>query len=302
MPIQRNRNNAPSFKSLTPGPAVFSTEDSFKRIRDIYNPAIENVIHKSKISYNIFKGKMDSIFYDCARTNTRTPTNPLGRLQFNDEKLGRAKEKIKQQKMKTGQEAREFINDEELISARIVLDNGTQAEGNRALNRLIKAAEQKSLIIREIRTYGETPQSVCASPDKINGLLIKMNQLGYACSKVSQRKSTGYHGIHIKCQLEDGFMGTIEIMGNETSKLKDVEDVLHRLSEGKPVDKKFADVEDAYYQLTDEEKGYLINYTKASYMQARADEMSNQTPEGFMPITNYKLPEIFDFNNLAKIA
>ncbi len=302
MPIQRN--NAPSFKSLTPAALSQPPEkDSFtSKIKRAFHPAVQNVIERAQLSYNIFQSKIDIMLFDCTRSDKRDPANALGRIQSNDTNFKRGKEKIKKLRMRTGQEAKDFINDEGLISARIILDKGTQAEGNRVFNWLIKAAENKSLIVREIRTYGENPQSLYVSQDKIKGLLEKMNDLGYACGKFSQRKVTGYHAIHVKCQLEDGLIGTLEIMGGETSKVKDVEDVLNRLSKGKPVDEKFAKVEQAYSQLTDQEKTRLTSYTKDLYMQARRDEMSKQTREGFAPITNYNLPEIFDFNNLAKIA
>jgi hypothetical protein len=303
VPIQRK--NSLSFKSSGNKTAICQTPDSFTKgplkIK-AHVPAVQTVVNKSQYSYDIFKGKMDSIFYDCTRTSTRNPNNALGTLQFNDERFMDGQERIKGLKIKTGLEARNFTNNEELISARIILDNGTQAEGNRVLSRLIKAADQRSLIVREIRTYGEKPQSLYATSDKINGLLLKMNDLSYACAKVSQRKDTGYHAIHVKCQLENGFMGTLEIMGKEMSKLKDIESVLYRLSVGKPVDEKFKDIEKAYGQLTQEEKQRLTTYTKASYIQAREDEISNQPRQGFLPIANYELPDIFDFNNLAQIA
>ncbi len=262
---------------------------------------VSTVMSKSQNSYNLFKAKLDSIFFDCTRTDERNPQKAFGTIEYNKAKYQQGLDIIHNMRFKTGTDAKRFINENNLISARIILDNGTQAQGNRALMRLQKAIRDEKIIVTEISQFGANENTDYASNTRLNSILVESNKAGYGCLKLTNRKANGYHSVVAKIRLEDGFTGTLEIMGKEVAKLKDVEEILHSMEKGLPVDKKYDSLRKEFENLTPEQHSALKNYTRAAYIAARADEMFGDQSEGFVPITEYNLPDCFDFNNIAKL-
>ncbi len=262
---------------------------------------IFTTVEKSKNSNNIFKAKLNSIFYDCTRDNFHSPARAIGTLEYNDKRYNQGIESLKLLKLKSGIQAKNFINDNDIISGRIILDNGTKQEGNRVLTRLKNAIKEGRIEVTEIGLFGVNPNTDYADNQKVNGILEEMNSLGKPCQKITNRKANGYHSIIAKVKLEDGFTGTLEIMGKEVSKLKDVEDILHSFKKGIPADKKYDELKAEYKKLSDNEIQQLRQYTKQAYISARADEIFARTSDKFVLLTDSNLPAMFDFNNIAKI-
>lgn len=305
-PIQFNQIKAFNYKpqsfkaSLTveKGPAQ---ETIFPPMNHYAVSPIYTTVEKSRNSNNIFKAKLNSIFYDCTRDNSHSPARAIGTLEYNDKKYNQGIESVKHLKLKSGIQAKNFINDNDIISGRIILDNGTKQEGNRVLTRLKNAIKEGRIEVTEIGLFGVNTNTDYADNKKVNGILEEMNTLGKPCQKITNRKANGYHSIIAKVKLEDGFTGTLEIMGKEVSKLKDVEDILHSFKKGIPVDKKYDKLKAEYIKLSDDEKQQLRKYTKQAYISARADEIFGRTSDKFVPLTESNLPAMFDYNNIAKI-
>ena len=308
-PIILNGIRTVHYKPMSFKSTVGVTADTRPASKKVLYPTAKNfavspittTIEKSKNSYNLFKAKLNSIFYDCTKTETRNPARAIGTLEFNDKKYEQGIEFSRRLKQSSGIRTRNFINDNDIISGRIILDNGTKSEGNRALTRLKNAIKERRIEVSEIGLFGVNTNTDYADNSKVNSILEEMNELGKPCSKITNRKANGYHSIVVKVPLEDGFFGTLEIMGKEVSKLKDVEDILHSFKKDVPVDKKYDKLKNAYKQLSDDELKALRKYTKLAYTTARADELFGRASEKFVPLMEYNLPAIFDFNNIAKI-
>ena len=262
---------------------------------------VSTIMSKSQNSYNLFKAKLDTIFFDCTRTENRNPQKAFGTIEYNKSKYLNGINVIPAMRFKTGVDAKRFINENNLISARIILDNGTKAEGNRALTRLQKAIKDGKIIVTEISQFGVNDNTDYASNAKLNSILEESNKAGYGCTKFTNRKANGYHSIVAKLRLEDGFTGTLEIMGKEVAKLKDVEEILHSMENEMPVDNKYDALKEKFDNLTPEQRSDLKKYTKAAYISARSDEMFGTQSKGFIPLTNENLPKCFDFNYISKI-
>ncbi|MBR6163323.1 hypothetical protein IKQ26_05510 [bacterium] len=293
-----------SFKGNSNVPAATHQQKAevfpYARTYNAVSP-ITTTVEKSRNSYSMFKAKLNSIFYDCTRDKTRNPARALGSIEFNDKKYNRGIDSVKHLKMKSGVQAKKFINDNDIISGRIILDNGTKSEGNRVLTRLKNAIKEDRIEVTEIGLFGVNTNTDYADNNKVNSILEEMNSKGKPCSKITNRKANGYHSIVAKVKLEDGFTGTLEIMGSEVSKLKDVEDILHSFKKNIPVDKKYDKLKEEYKLLSEDEQRDLKKYTKLAYISARADELFGKKSEGFVPLMEYNLPKTFDFNNIAKI-
>lgn len=294
-----------SFKSLT-SRAV--TEGKKASIPHVYPSAhnytvspITTTIEKSRNSYNLFKAKLNSIFIDCARTENLSPAKAIGTLEFNDKKFEHGIEYSRHLKQRSGIQTKRYINDNDIISGKIILDNGTKQEGNKILSKLKKAIKEKRIEITEIGLFGVNTNTDYADNNRVNAILEEMNSRGKACQKITNRKANGFHSIIVKIPLEDGFTGTLEIMGKEVAKLKEVEDILHSFKKGTPVDSKYDKLKEAYKQLSDDELSNLRNYTKLAYTTARSDELFGRTSDKFVSVNEFKLPAIFDFNSIAKM-
>ena len=262
---------------------------------------VATVMDKSRNSYNLFKAKVDSVFFDITRTDYRNPKKAFATIQYNKEKYSRSLDIIPTMKFKRGVDAKDFINDNNFISARIILDNATKEEGNRILSRLQKAIKDNKLVVTEIRQYSANASTEYASNSKLNAILEESNKAGYGCSKVTNRKANGYHSVVARIRLQDGFEGVLEIMGPEVARLKNVEDVIHTMEKGLPVSDKYAGLKSEFDKLTPKQYEELKEYTKEAYTAARADELFKTHSDGFVELTNPNLPKCFDFNNIAKI-
>ncbi len=292
-----------SFKSSMPAASMHTQRHIMPNVypKTVITSPVSTVMSKSQNSYNLFKAKLDTIFFDCTRTENRNPQKAFGTIEYNKSKYQNGLDAIPMMKFKTGLDAKRFINDNNLISARIILDNGTKAEGNRALTRLQKAIKDEKIIVTEIRQFGVNENTDYVSNTKMNSILEESNKAGYGCTKLTNRKANGYHSVVVKIRLEDGFTGTLEIMGKKVAKLKDVEEVLHSMEKGMPIDKKYDQLWKKFVSLTPEQHSELKQYTKDAYISARSDEMFGTQSDGFLPLTNDNLPKCFDFNYISKI-
>ncbi|MBE7706245.1 MAG: hypothetical protein E7Z91_03260 [Cyanobacteria bacterium SIG30] len=291
--------NKPSFgRSCT---CQTQEDDCFCRTTEIKNTPLTKTSASAKEAYSIFRSKIRTIFYDCCESKISNPAQNTGRIYYDKNNFYKTLNNI-EKTSKSALEMRNKINDSGIINSRIILNEGTINEGNKIISKLIKAVKDEKIKVKEVRVYTERNFSSYASGDRITKLVESATNKNGFCKRVEKRKDTGYHGIHVLCELDDGFVGEIQIMGEKISKLKDIEDVLYRLSNGKPVKKGYEEIKKAYDELDEEGKRNLIQYTKENYFAEREKELGFNFNEDYVPvIARHNLPKIFDFNNLAKI-
>lgn len=266
-------------------------------------------------AFKIFEAKMESTFSPICNYKTKQfdwlPSDvSQGMLITNKKSLTSIIEKMLSGGKQTELEARSAIKD--AIRARIVLTHGTQKEGDKVCNEIIKAVEKGKLEIKEIKNYRTDDDMQYISTKMINKLQkATANASGGApCQYMEKAKATGYNAVHIIFKIDDEFDGELQIMGKDVESLKDVEDVFYKLSDNKHVAKQYKDIEKKYKSLASKNLNKLqtsINsYTRDAYLYERRKELGktkNLYGTKFLPLDTekYDLPEEFDFNNIAKI-
>ena len=122
---------------------------------------------------------------------------------------------------------------------------------------------------------------------------------------ISKPIPSGYTAIHLTVELENGFIGEIQIMGRDMEHVKDVEDFYYKLNCIKNFDPKYKSIEktmiEKIAQLSTFEKEALDKYIKDSYAHAREippkSSKTSTTTKDFLPWP-YFLPEELSYTYL----
>lgn len=276
---------------------------------------VRAVLSEAQAPYENFKTMMQSIFRDYCEFEGNIPKDSIGTLVVNQKSEKSLREKCASREISSSARVKDEIRD--VIRARVVL-NGKNNYGDRKVcNALIKAVRSGKIKIVDIKNYYEMHKNYCGDENSQYiplSSLLKLDEAitkkqGISALESGTVKNSGYHGIHISFQLENGFYGELQIMGEKMVKIKELEDVIYKITNNKPVDEKFAEVQKAYdgfikgKSVREED---LHEYTRKAYNAERLKELGkyqdDETTE-FLPLPKgSKLPEVFDFNNLAEIA
>ncbi len=257
--------------------------------------------------FKIFKYKMQLIFGDyCKYPANPSPSKDVGTLKICTKSPKSLIDKLAQKGINSADDAKAQISD--IIRGRIILNTGSQKEGDEICAQLIKAVRKGDVRIKEIKDYRSDDKMAYISKSKLDELEEMCAKMSGSCTRTNKRKNTGYNGVHILFTLDDGFSGELQIMGKHTEKLKDVEDVYYKLIAGKKVAPEFKEIADLYEQVKSNPKydvDDLTRYIHEAYSFERDRELGHaiSIKTKFLPLdtTKYKLPEQFDFNYIAKL-
>lgn len=278
-------------------------------------PLARKILNEAQEPMENFEKTLKDIFSSCCEFEGNVPKHKIGHLKFNKKSEKSLREKMASNQVLTEDEAKDTIRD--IIRARIVIDDTKgNVGGNIACSKLVKAVGQNKIKIVNIKNYYEMDKNYNQGEDFkyiTMSNLLKLDKAitdncGISALKSGQTRENGYNAVHIIFELEDGFYGELQIMGKNVEKIKEIEDVLYKIHSNKVIDSKFAEVQNAYDEcIKDKPKREkeLSEYTRRAFNAERLKELDkysgDETTE-FLPLPkNSKLPEIFDFNNLAKI-
>ncbi len=289
--------------------------DEKKTDIDIVKPWAKRLSSDVEMAYKIFKAKMENTFtpvcnYDSKKYDWLPEEECKGKLILNKKSITSIIEKMLSGGKRTEKEARAEIKD--AIRGRVVLTHGSQEEGDKVCNEIIKAVEKGTLEIKHIKNYTTDDNMQYVSSKMINKLkkAVKDASGGVPCEYTEKAKSTGYNAVHIIFKIDNEFDGELQIMGKNVENLKDVEDVFYKLSGNKHVAKQYKDIEKKYKSLASKSQNKLEenlnSYVRDAYLYERKKELGilKDLYHGkFLPLNTekYNLPEEFDFNNIAKI-
>ncbi len=276
---------------------------------------VRAVLSEAQAPYENFKSTMQEVFRDYCEFEGNTPKDPIGTLIVNQKSEKSLREKCASREISSSARAKDEIRD--VIRARIVLNSDNNYEDRKVCNALTKGVRNGKVKIVEIRNYYEMHKDYCGGEDSQYiplSSLFKLDQAitkkqGISALESGTVKNSGYHAVHVIFQLENGFYGELQIMGEKMVKIKELEDIIYKISGNKPVDEKFAQVQKAYdeYIRGNSDKDALLrDYTRKAYNAERLKELHKYPrceDTEFLPLPKKSfLPEIFDFNNLARIA
>ena len=205
----------------------------------------------------------------------------------------------------------------DIVGARIIMADTSKEAVDSVINKLTEAVKNNDLKILEIENYRPDPEldggdNVIKSYDYASAKSLRElklacdDKLGMSIRKVDEDVPSGYMAIHMLVQLPNGFIGEIQILGEEVERLKDIEDICFKFKNGKKVKNIPAKVKNMLAPLNNKNdeilrKEYNI-YTRQAYIYQRELELNN--PYGrkkrnneFLRIPDY-LPSNLDFNNL----
>ncbi len=275
---------------------------------------VRAVLNEAQEPYEHFKSTIQEVFHDYCEFEGNTPKDPIGTLIVNQKSIKSLREKCASREISSSARAKDEIRD--VIRARIVL-NGENNYGDRKVcNALIRAVKSGKAKIVGVKNYYEMHKDYCNGEDSqyipIQSLL-KLDEAitkkqGISALESGTVKNSGYHAVHVCFRLENGFYGELQIMGEKMEKIKELEDVIYKISGNKPVDEKFAQVQKAYDEHVrgGSKEALLSEYTRRAYNAERLKELGKYTgfkDTEFLPLPEkFGLPEIFDLNNIAKIA
>lgn len=226
-------------------------------------------------------------------------------------------------------EIKRNIND--LIGARIVLDNFTKKDTTKIIERLSKACQKGDLKIVSIESYepdGPDKNLKYFSDNDLKTLKKAANSNkpagGESVKLIKSSKKTGYVGVHINVDLsnpdkyvsnKDNYLGEIQIIGYDVAKLKEVEDACYKLKSNKDLKRRnvayapFTKYFLKYLNDKPETKDYFEEYTRKAYILQRKKEpvrKNYQKDNTNLPTIKDcgmegKIPPELDFNKLYKL-
>lgn len=297
-------------------------QDKDKRVSDeekvdisTVKPWAKRLSFDADAAFKIFRTKMENTFssvcnFENKKYDWLSSEDCKGMLVANKKSMTSIIEKMLSGRKKNEKDARAEIQD--AIRARIVLTNGSKAEGDAIFNEIINAVKKGKLEVKEIRNYATDGEMQYVSSKMIKKLKQTVDDVqgGYSCDSLTKQKSTGYNAVHIIFKIDDEFDGELQIMGRDVENLKDTEDVFYKLGHNKHVSKKYTEIKKKYNALRDKNpnklKTNLEAYTREAYLYERKKELGlvKDLYNGqFLPLdtTKYDLPKEFDFNNIAAI-
>ncbi len=223
----------------------------------------------------------------------------------------------------------------DIIGARIILGNQKQEETGKIIDELIDLVMNGELNINGIASYRPErldPRLEYFKKEDLNRLVDAVNESRKIRGKEpielkEEAKKTGYMALHVDIDMADyeykaknnGYKGEIQIVGQDISRLKEVEDFCYKIRFDKdiksghvayaPFTKYFSKQinNEEYPKLADD----FVEYTKRAYMFQRKKE-----PDGIfdkrkrrdisLPTIEQcnmsgKIPPELDFNVLSKI-
>lgn len=225
----------------------------------------------------------------------------------------------------------------DIIGARITLRKSDSSETSKIIDSLIREVEAGRLRITKIENYEpeNCEDSVKyfkrADLERLLDAANKNRKPGQSEVELAYTpKISGYMALHIDVDLSDdnlptkynGYTGEIQIVGRDVERLKEVEDFLYKLKQGKTIKgghsaysafynywTKYAQSEE--YPNLDEE---ILKYTARAYMYQRKKEpihlkdykdkrvrYQNNLPTIAQCSMQGKVPPQLDFNVLARI-
>lgn len=298
------------------------TADKDKRVSDenkvniaTVKPWAKRLSLDADAAFKIFRTKMESTFapicnYENKKYDYLQMEDCKGTLVTNKKSITSIIEKMLSGGKKNEKDARAEIQD--AIRARIVLTNGSKAEGDAIFNEIINAVKKGKLEIKEIKNYATDGEMQYVSSKMIKKLKRTIDEVqgGHSCDSLTKQKSTGYNAVHIIFKIDDEFDGELQIMGKNVERLKDTEDVFYKLGHNKHVSKRFDTIRKKYNALYEKNpsklKTALESYTREAYLYERKKELGlvkDLYSGKFLPLdtSKYDLPEEFDFNYIAEI-
>ncbi len=191
----------------------------------------------------------------------------------------------------------------DLLGARLILANGTTAETNAVINRLIESIETgNGPKIKTIKNYGSAHKYLSSS---------KLEQLEKACYKayghfpvtVNKKKTSGYTATHIIIEVGSGIDAEIQILGRGVARVKEIDDICYKGLQGKAISG-MPDVTKALKMISKnpELKKEFDKYITSAYEVARTkwDKLpdNQMRTQKFPPIDTKIFPPCLDFNNI----
>ncbi len=201
-----------------------------------------------------------------------------------------------------------FIKSElhDLLGARLILANGTRAETNSVVNRLIESIESgHGPKVKFIKNYGAGHKYLTAS--KSDALeLASYKAYGHYPEVISKKKTSGYTATHIIIDVGNGVDAEIQILGRGVEKVKEIDDICYKGLQGKALSG-MPDVSKALKAVSrdPELKREFDKYITSAYELARTewDKMPDEelVKQKFPKIDTDIFPSCLDFNNIAAL-
>lgn len=311
--LQPLKQDTVSFKALAQN-KIISDED--KGNYAFVGPIVRKIMSEAQPEAEVFERTLRDIFSTCCEINGYTPKNSIGHLKFNRKSERSLREKFASNGILSDTVAKDTIRD--IIRARIVIDDTQNPQAGKIIcDRLTKAVNEKKVNIVTIKNYYEMDKKYNMGEDMQYiplPSLLKLDKAvtdscGISALKSGQTRDNGYNAVHIIFKLGNGFYGELQIMGKNVEKMKEIEDILYKIKGNKFVDAKYEDIKNTYLREIDskpKKENALDEYTRLAYNAERLKELGKYTGRErteFLPLPGHlKLPEIFDYNNLAKIC
>ena len=339
-----NYNIYPNLKPLERDTVSFkrSTELNRTLMSAFDNKEVcETIYENSKEAANDFQNTLNNYFGDLISTE-ENKNLPIHHIDFRTKTPESIREKTADKlgnsilydvknvfNPNSTEEIKKTIND--LVGARIVLDNFTKKDTTKIIERLSQACINGDLKIVSIESYepdGPYKNLKYFSDNDLKNLKkaanIHKTTSGESAKILKSNKKTGYIGIHINVDLsnpdkyvsnKDNYLGEIQILGYDVAKLKDVEDACYKLKSNKdlkrgniayaPFTKYFL----KYLNDNSETKDHFEEYTKRAYIEQRKKEpVRNNLKKESRNLPTIKecgmegkVPPQLDFNTLYKL-
>ena len=331
----------PNLKPLERDTVSFTSSTELNRTlmsafdnKEVCNSIYEN----SKDAANDFQDTLNKYFEDLI-SNDENRNLPIHHIDFRTKTPESIREKTADKlgnsilhdvkntfNPNSAKDIKKNIND--LIGARFVLDNFSKKDTTKIIERLSDACKNGDLKIISIESYEPD------SPDKnlkyfsdtdLKNLKKAANSNKPAGSDsvklIKSSKKTGYVGLHINVDLsnpdkyvsnKDNYLGEIQILGYDVSKLKEVEDACYKLKSNKDLKrgniayKPFTQYFLKYLNSSPEVKDNFEEYTKRAYIEQRRKEPARKNSrknDSNLPTIKEcnmegKVPKELDFNLL----
>ena len=318
--IPQGQKIYPNLQPLSKDTVSFSGQASGKVInnKEYYGgngPLVRKIYGAAQIQGDNFEKVLKETFASCCEFEGNKPKRPVAHMVFSRKSISSIKEKFASNRIVNEAEAKDTIRD--IVRARIVIDDTEDNKGGNIIcSKLIKAVKEKKLNIVNIKNYYEMDPKYNHGVDtqyiSFSNLLNLDNEVsenyGISVLKSGQTKDSGYNAVHIIFKLDDGFYGELQIMGKEVEKMKEIEDIIYKIECNKHIPPKFDEVKKVYSETiakSPKKEAALSEYTRLAYNAQRFKELgiySGKETTEFLPLPkNSNLPQIFDYNNLARI-
>ena len=200
---------------------------------------------------------------------------------------------IKDEKKAFDPESPEDIKDNigDIVGGRVILRNPSHENTSKIIDKLIKMvkAEKNPLHITRIENYTNkelADEYEYFAQSDLNRLAKAVNdRFGSNLEVINNKKNTGYMALHLDLDLtndnykrkNDNYKGEIQIVGDDVSKMKDVEDFCYKLKKGMEIrsgDSAYRAFSDYFLKhIKDEEgKAKFETYTRKAYAKQRMKE------------------------------